>query len=400
MIPTTDRPALDDEAVRELKRLVKGTIYRRSDTGFVRHSQLFNAAIRSQAQLLVRPIDTKDVSEIVKFCAQRNLSLSAKSGGYGTHGWAVEGDIIIDMRLIAQITMERPLTDPDKPDWTSLRDSPHVPVADPDTLKGKGRMPSASSYPNAYPPGVGPPPIHAPFTDPRRRSADEAFSPSPVVIIPPDSDEKMQIDGAEDKDGSHSSSAEGSGSERPARRLRVMSPGSGRTSHASSTSTPPTTESPNTPADDSLKPNVNEKDQVVTATADAPSPPSQSENGKTRGAVTLGEILQDEGMIPPSSDRPGVGVDIRGYVGRDIGGWNTVWNGYNAPRAAPESVGVTHAMGGGASMGMGNSSWLWAPAPGFSSPGTMSASPAPMSLSSPPRSTAPSTARPFDFSEP
>ncbi|KAG8776694.1 hypothetical protein FRC12_000779 [Ceratobasidium sp. 428] len=400
MIPTTEKPVLDDKAVSELKRLIRGTVYQRSDTGFVRHSQLFNGAIRSQAQLLVRPIDTKDVSEIVKFCAQYNLSPSVKSGGYGTHGWAVEGDIIIDMRLIAQITIERPLADPDKPDWTSLRDSPHVPVADPDTLKGKGRMPSTLVYPNVYPSGVGPPSIHAPFTEPRRRSTDEAFPPSPVVIIPsdltPGSEDKMQIDEVEAKDSSHDSSLE-----RPTRRLRVISSGSSRTSHASSTSTPPTTASPSTPAGEFLKLNASEKGQLpVTATTNAPPPPSQDENGKTSSAVTPQEVKQDEGMLPPSSDRPGVGVNIRGYVGRDVDGWDTVWRGYNGPRTAPESVGVTHTMGSGASINMGGSFSFWAPAPGFNSPGTISVSPTPMTLSSQPRSTVPPIARPFDFSQP
>ncbi|KAG9074508.1 hypothetical protein FRC06_010633, partial [Ceratobasidium sp. 370] len=258
-----EKPLLDDDAVRELRRLVKGTVYRCFDPGFVRHSQLFNAAIRSRAQLLVRPLDTRDVSEVVKFCSRHDLSLSAKSGGYGTHGWAVEGDLILDMRLIAQITIERPLTDPDKPDWSSLRDSPHVPVADPDTLKGKGRMPPASTFSNDHPTGVGPPPIHVPFTDPQRRSADEAFSTSPVVIVAPDTSpvpqdkDRMQVDG-EEKDSPVS------GSERPVRRLRVTSTGSGRTSHASATSTPPMTASPLTPADEVAKLGANQKDQPDT----------------------------------------------------------------------------------------------------------------------------------------
>ncbi|KAG8789407.1 hypothetical protein FRC12_013555 [Ceratobasidium sp. 428] len=400
MIPTSEKPLPGDEVVSGLKRRIRGTIYRRSDTGFVRHSQLFNGAIRSHAQLLVRPIDTKDVSEIVKFCAQYNLSPSVKSGGYGTHGWAVEGDIIIDMRLIAQITIERPLTDPDKPDWSSLHDSPHVPVADPDTLKSKGRMPSTLNYPNAYPPGVGPPSIHAPFTEPRRRSTDEAFPPSPVLIIPPDStpgsEDKMQIDGVGEKGSSYDS-----GSERPTRRLRVISSGSSRTSHASSTSTPPTTASPSTPAGEFLKPNASEKDQITaTATTNAPSLSSQVETGKTTSAVTPREVEQDEGMVPPSSDRPGIGVNIRGYAGRDVDGWDTVWHGYDGTRTAPESVGITHAMRGGASVDMGGSFSLWAPAPGFNPPGTISVSPTPMTLSSRPRSIAPPTTRPFDFSQP
>ncbi|KAG8691939.1 hypothetical protein FRC08_010052 [Ceratobasidium sp. 394] len=243
----------------------------------------------------------------------------------------------------------------------------------------------------AHPTGVGPPPMHTPFTDPKRRSADEAFSPSPVVIVAPDSSpapesrDKMQVDG-EEKDVSTEGS--GSGSERPTRRLRVASPGSGRTSHASTASTPPTTASPHTP-DDIAKPGANEKGQ-----------PDVYDSGKTTGPLTTAEIQQDEGLVPPGVDRPRVGLDPRGFVGREVGGWHTIWNGYNPPGAAVESMGATPAMGGNMMMGMG-SSWLWTPPPGMDSPVAPlgSASPAPMNALSLPRSTAPPSARPFDFSD-
>ncbi|QRV84318.1 FAD-binding domain protein [Ceratobasidium sp. AG-Ba] len=390
-VDTPMRLPPDDDAIRELKRL------------------LFNAAIRTSAHLLVRPLDAHDVSEVVKFCTKHDLSISAKSGGYGTHGWSVEGDVILDMRLVAQITMERPGTA--SPDWTSLRDVPHVPVKDPDMLKGKGRMPSASAYPNAYPSGVGPPPIHAPFTDPRRRSADEAFSPSPIGIIPPssspphsdgaDNRDRMVIDGVDGIDGLHNDHKaddhDGFGSERPSRRLRVASPSSGHgSSHTdtSTSSTPPTTESPHTPAE------IHNK---IPA-----SPPSQSENGKAHGPVSADEVQHDEGMLPPTANRPGVGVDIRGFVGRDAG--------------------VSYAMGAppsGMGANMGSSAWLWAPPPTASGTTTVpnapppapraSTSPALMGTRSPPRSNVnafinphatqrPSTpgtnnlpSRPFDF---
>lgn len=56
-------PLLDPAIVDELRRSVKGAVHHRDDPGYVRNSQLFNGAIRSLAQLLVRPLDTQDVSE-------------------------------------------------------------------------------------------------------------------------------------------------------------------------------------------------------------------------------------------------------------------------------------------------------------------------------------------------
>lgn len=56
---------------------------------------------------------------ILVFCAEHKLSPSVKAGGYGTAGWAVGGDIIIDLHRLGEVDIETP-----KPDgsFTSLRD--------------------------------------------------------------------------------------------------------------------------------------------------------------------------------------------------------------------------------------------------------------------------------------
>ncbi|KAF8608453.1 hypothetical protein BDV93DRAFT_519490 [Ceratobasidium sp. AG-I] len=410
-------PHLDPTVVDELRRAVKGAVYHRDDSGFVRHSQLFNAAIRSPAQLLVGPLHAQDVSEIVKFCARHGLNPSVKSGGYGTHGWAVEGDVILDMRMLSQITIERPDPSPvsSAPDWTPLHEVGLTPVSDPDTFKGKNRMPSVSAYPSAYPANtVGPPALHVPFTEPRRRTAEEAFV-EPTVVV--EREDAMPVDGGNDRLRSSSADSSGPGSadgeERPSRRLRVTSSASGHTSHGSSISTPPV-HSPHTPADGILPPTVEKGNLERTDSVSS---------HKIYGPATSTEVEHDEGFLPPTSDRPAVGIDGRGFVGRDLGGWHHAWDGVS--RAAPtesESVGASFALGmgvspavvdtdasrgigshesimsavGSGSGSMGASSWLWAP-PAANPVVTTSPLPNP---TSPPRSNAPPSARPFDFTEP
>ncbi|KAG8688945.1 hypothetical protein FRC11_004457 [Ceratobasidium sp. 423] len=357
MSATTINSGISDALLDELRTTFKGAVYRHEDSGFVRHSQLFNAVICSPAQLLVRPVDVHDVSEVVKFCKKYKLSPSAKSGGYGTHGWAVEGDVIIDMRLIAQIRIERPGPSTDStPDWSSMRESPHVPVADPDTLRGSTCVPSAAAFPTNYPSDtVGPPPIHDPFTEPRRRSANEAFS---VVVTPV----SVPVGGEEP--------SRDIGAERPARKLRVGSPTSAQGSRSSADlNEPPTTDSPHTSGEG--------------ISARPPTPPH-----KSHGPATPGDVARDETLLPPRADRPAVGFDMRGFVGRDPGYWNAIWSREVADGVAIESAGTT-AM-------MGSLTHIPSNLPLFAPTSTSSPSPDPPVL----RSTAPPTARPFDFTEP
>jgi len=69
---------------------------------------------------------------IVLFCNKHALSPSVKAGGYGTGGWAINGDIIIDLSRIHDIDIEPPQSGGDG--YTSLRDTAQS--AD----KGKARL--------------------------------------------------------------------------------------------------------------------------------------------------------------------------------------------------------------------------------------------------------------------
>lgn len=66
------------------------------------------------------PFITNDIYDrIVLFCTKHALSPSVKAGGYGTAGWAVNGDIIVDLSRLVEVDIEVPHEDGS---FTSLKD--------------------------------------------------------------------------------------------------------------------------------------------------------------------------------------------------------------------------------------------------------------------------------------
>ncbi|TCD69583.1 hypothetical protein EIP91_007005 [Steccherinum ochraceum] len=140
---------LDQTLYDELTSLVRGPVFKRSDTQFYDRSRTFNGKIQLLSKVVVSPLDAKDVSAIVRFCSQHQLSPSVKAGGYGIAGWAVAGDIVVDMSMIKDVDIEAPIPAADGTvvTWTRLKDMPEP------GSKGKGRavasQADASSSANA-----------------------------------------------------------------------------------------------------------------------------------------------------------------------------------------------------------------------------------------------------------
>lgn len=107
----------------------------------------------------------------MKFCVKNELSPSVRAGGYGIAGWAVAGDIVIDMSLIREISIEAPVAGEDGTnEWTRLRNMPTQVSQDgvQDATQELGREPA-------------PPPPAEPATSTKRRREE-----SPVEIRHPD----------------------------------------------------------------------------------------------------------------------------------------------------------------------------------------------------------------------
>ncbi|KIJ15662.1 hypothetical protein PAXINDRAFT_99511 [Paxillus involutus ATCC 200175] len=114
----------------ELSAILRGDVYLRDDPNFLDYAKMFNGDVKVAALAVACPLDAQDVSQAILFCQKRSLSLSVKAGGYGTAGWAVGGDIILDLSKIKCIEIEAPK---DGGGFTSIRNMPQP------GSKGKGK---------------------------------------------------------------------------------------------------------------------------------------------------------------------------------------------------------------------------------------------------------------------
>ncbi|KIK60801.1 hypothetical protein GYMLUDRAFT_73655 [Collybiopsis luxurians FD-317 M1] len=130
-------PKLTEDLLNELRGSIRGQIYTRNDSNFVDYTIMFNGNVVTNGQVVICPLDAEDVSKIILFCRKHSFSPSVKAGGFGTAGWAVGGDVIIDMSRIVDRDIEPPN---EQGTYTSIRD-----MAQPNS-KGKG--PQTSTVPN------------------------------------------------------------------------------------------------------------------------------------------------------------------------------------------------------------------------------------------------------------
>ncbi|KAG6334790.1 hypothetical protein ID866_4297 [Astraeus odoratus] len=118
--PST-RNTLPSDLYLELTSSIRGDLYLRSDSNFPEYTKMFNGDVQVASLAVACPIDAQDVSAIVLFCKKHALSLSVKAGGYGTAGWAIGGDIIVDLSRLTQIEIEAPSQ---SGGFVSIRDMP------------------------------------------------------------------------------------------------------------------------------------------------------------------------------------------------------------------------------------------------------------------------------------
>ena len=101
-------------------------------------SKTFNGKLKPNQRLVVSPLDAQDVSAVIKFCIANGLSPSVRAGGYGIAGWAVAGDIVVDMSLLREMSIEAPTQREDGTyTWTRLRDMA-PPVVQDDSVSSDG----------------------------------------------------------------------------------------------------------------------------------------------------------------------------------------------------------------------------------------------------------------------
>ncbi|KAF8663658.1 hypothetical protein AX16_000900 [Volvariella volvacea WC 439] len=130
-------PPLTPEQYEELGASIRGPVHLRGDPSFMDYATVFNGNVMSLAKAVTCPLDAEDVSKIIVFCRKHNLFPSIKAGGYGTAGWAIGGDIILDLSKLVEVDIEVPSEDGS---FTSLKD-----VSSANSKGKRAVVPSAST---------------------------------------------------------------------------------------------------------------------------------------------------------------------------------------------------------------------------------------------------------------
>ncbi|KAG6808697.1 hypothetical protein H0H92_003229 [Tricholoma furcatifolium] len=123
------------ELYEELGASIRGDVYVRNEPGFEDYSHIFNGNVKSISKAVAVPLDASDISKIVLFCVKHGLSPSVKAGGYGTAGWAIGGDVIVDLSKLVGVDIEPPNAEGG---YTGLKDIP------PPNSKGKEALTAPS----------------------------------------------------------------------------------------------------------------------------------------------------------------------------------------------------------------------------------------------------------------
>ncbi|TFK65552.1 hypothetical protein BDN72DRAFT_845354 [Pluteus cervinus] len=164
LAPAQMPPPLSKELYDELTASIRGPVYARPEqndvkSDFTEYSAIFNGNVLTLAKAVVCPLDADDMSRVIIFCNKHSLSPSIKAGGYGTAGWAINGEIIVDLSRLVEIDIEAPNEDGS---FTSLKDTA------PANSKGKRRVGEGSS-------GTSGPSGATPHSGKRRREEDAAL---------------------------------------------------------------------------------------------------------------------------------------------------------------------------------------------------------------------------------
>src|SRR6266478_351661 len=99
---------MTDEEVRavegDLVRIVEGLVGRGADPRYAATLTIDNGRISRTPYLIVIPSDSNDVAKIVRYCGDKGIRLTLKSGGHSAAGYCLNSDgIVVDLRNLDSI---------------------------------------------------------------------------------------------------------------------------------------------------------------------------------------------------------------------------------------------------------------------------------------------------------
>lgn len=94
--------------IRDLKQIIAGEITNK-ESELAAVSQDFGNIIKKQPQIVIRPQNSTDVAQAIKYAAQKGLTISSRAAGRSLSGQSLnQGGILLDMRNLNQIDAFRP----------------------------------------------------------------------------------------------------------------------------------------------------------------------------------------------------------------------------------------------------------------------------------------------------
>lgn len=98
---------VEESAVRELARNLRGNVIPPRDPRYEDARQMFNVRVNRRPALIVQPADAGDVATALSFARRNDLPLAARGGGHSTPGFStVDDGLLIDLSLLKSVTVD------------------------------------------------------------------------------------------------------------------------------------------------------------------------------------------------------------------------------------------------------------------------------------------------------
>jgi hypothetical protein len=105
--PTGNRVRLDQRAVGELGRTLRGELVRPGDGPYEQHRRVWNGSIDRYPALIARCAGVADVIDAVRFARRTGLAVAVRSGGHSFPGLSVCDDgLVIDLSLMQGVRVD------------------------------------------------------------------------------------------------------------------------------------------------------------------------------------------------------------------------------------------------------------------------------------------------------
>ncbi|MGB8770967.1 MAG: FAD-dependent oxidoreductase, partial [Candidatus Korobacteraceae bacterium] len=107
VVPREADFGLNQAAIIELGKALRGPLLLRSDPGYVEACSIWNSMVTKQPALIARVSGPADVVACVNFARDHDLPLSIRGGGHNIAGAALcEGGLMIDMSLRRSVRVD------------------------------------------------------------------------------------------------------------------------------------------------------------------------------------------------------------------------------------------------------------------------------------------------------